>query len=425
MDSASREHPASAWARRLLSVALSTGLALGMAELAFRLIRLKRLTIPAGIEDPHYHHRLKPNTSYHFTSSEFDVTVQTNRYGLRGPDPVVPKPSGTFRVLMLGDSYTFGFPVKDEETFCQLIQQGLVARGERVEIVNGGVSGYSPTLEYVSLRDQFLTFDPDLVILWYDLGDVQEDAWFQKNLVRDQTGRILRADPRYLHGHFGCWEWLTNHSVLAKYIDTKVLRMLMYARVLGPRRYLETKLRGERAKVALARLKQEQQSDDLASYDRFLLVRPSSTAQLVDRHWALSRQYLILIRDLLAEHGIPFALGIYPYGMVAGSTQWNDGRTFWGFEKGQLYDASVALDLFRRFSTEEHVPLIDTFGSFRAAAAHEKLFYDEDGHFAPAGHRVLAEHVLADPRFHALLRKQANRQNLAPSAAPEAASHES
>ena len=151
---------------------LSVAIGVGLLELGLRLFWLKRLTIGAGIEDPHFHHRLKPFETYHFTSSEFDVHVRTNRYGLRGPDPVLPKPDGVVRVLMLGDSYTFGFPVQDHETFCALVERGLKDRGYPVEVINGGVSGSSPTLHYLSLRDQFLTFEPDLVILWYDLGDL-------------------------------------------------------------------------------------------------------------------------------------------------------------------------------------------------------------------------------------------------------------
>ncbi|MBI3320264.1 MAG: hypothetical protein HYZ89_06750, partial [Candidatus Omnitrophica bacterium] len=158
-----QEHRRASLAFKLLSIVVSGLLGLGVAELGFRLFWVKQLRLGAGIEHPHFHHRLNPNESYHFTSKEFDVTVRTNRFGLRGPDPVIPKPPRTFRILMLGDSYTFGFPVKDQETFCHLIEQGLKSQGYSVEVVNGGVSGYSPTLHYLSLRDEFLAFEPDLV----------------------------------------------------------------------------------------------------------------------------------------------------------------------------------------------------------------------------------------------------------------------
>ncbi len=390
------------WPLRLVLVVLSTLIGLALVEVTFRLAKLKRLTIPAGIDHPHFHHRLNSNQDYRFNSGEFDVTIHTNRYGLRGLDPVIPKPAGVLRILMLGDSFTFGFPVKDDEAFASRIEQGLKEQGYPVEVINGGVSGYSPTLHYLSLRDEFLRFEPDLVMLWYDLGDLQEDAWFQKNLLYDADGRILRADPAYINGQFSRWEWLRNHSVFAKYLDTKLVRTFNAIRILGFGEFVRTKLRGERAKVAIARLKASQQSEDLATYDRFLLVRPSSTPEMLSPYWALSAGYLDRIRGLLAERRIPFVLGMYPYGMFVGPDQWGDGRVYWGFEKGRTYDASVARGLFKQFAKERDVLLLDTFKSFQAAAT-EPLFYNRDGHMTPAGHRVLAAHVLEDPSFQRLM----------------------
>ncbi len=392
----------------LLSVVLSFAL----LELGGRLVLLKSFVIPAGIEDPHYHHRLKPNTTYHFVTREFDVTARTNSYGLRGPDPVIPKPAKVIRILMLGDSYTFGFPVRDGEEFAALIERGLRERGYPVEVVNGGVSGTSPTLDYIALRDQFLSFQPDLVMLWYDLGDLQEDNWFQRNLIVDGHGRIERCDPLYINGHFDRWEWLKLHSVVASWADRKLVRTIDKIRVLGLQGYAGVIARGERAKVAIARVKAAQHASDLALNDRFLLVRPSSTIEMLAPYWELSQRYVLMIRDLLAQRQIPFVMGVYPYGMLVGPNQWGDGRTYWGFEKGKTYSADQALTLFAGFSRDHHVPLINTFDSFRAAGQHETLYYNWDGHFTPAGHRVLAEHVLHDRQFLSQLDEIVARQGL-------------
>ncbi len=373
--------------------------ALVLAEVGLRLRSIRFAAIRAGLEDQHFHHRLRPNQTYHYGSKEFAVDIRTNRYGLRGPEPVVPKPEGTFRILMLGDSFTFGFPVKDPEVFSAIIEQQLKAQGLQVDVVNGGVSGDSPTLHYVSLRDQYLEFDPDLVVLWYDLGDLQEDHWYQKNLLYDEAGRIVRCDPRYINGRFSWSEWLTKRSALAKYLHAKVIRSVQKIQVLGLGGYVRAKLRGERAKVAIARLKASQQSEDLGAHDRFLLVRNSLTPEQLERSWGLSRSYLIMIRDLLAERGIGFAVGIYPYGMVAGPEEWTHGRTFWGFDDGKLYDAGQMVSMFSRFSDVTGVPLINTFDSFRQAAGKDKLFYGWDGHMTPAGHEILAAHFTADPRL--------------------------
>ena len=392
------------WTFRIFSIVVSTILSLILLEFGMRLMKLKSLRLAAGIEHPHFHHRLIPNETYHFKTAEFDVDIRTNRYGLRGGDPVIPKPAGTFRILMMGDSYTFGFPVRDEEAFCYRIQEGLRAQGLPVEVINAGVSGYSPTLHYISLRDQFLEFQPDLVVLWYDLGDIQEDAWFQKNLVYDADGRILRADPSYVNGRYDWWGQVVERSMLAKYINNKLFRTFWKIRELGFIEYLSLAIRGERAKVAIAEKHRRERSPDLASLDKFLLVRETSTPEMLAPYWALNVRYLTMIRELLSERGIPFVLGIYPYGMVAGPDQWVPGRKYWGFDEGRTYSADAMLRLFNQFTKEQGMLLLNTFGGFQEAAKTEKLFYGEDGHFTPAGHRVLAEQVIHDPKFVDLVR---------------------
>lgn len=406
------------WPVRLVSLALSVGLSLLAVELAFRVFWLKQVMIKAGIEHPHFHHRLKPDQDYRFRSSEFDVTVHTNRYGLRGPDPAIPKPAGVIRILMLGDSFTFGFPVKDDETFSHLVEQQLRSQGYPVEVINGGVSGYSPTLHYLSLRDEFLRFEPDLVVLWYDFGDLQEDNWFQKNLIYDGQGRIVRCDPAYTHGRFDRWGWMKNHSALAKYLDMKVLRTFKKIQILGLGGYLKATLRGERAKVAIARLKAQQHAEDLAANDRFLLLRETSDRAMLEHYWALSATYLRMIRELLAQRDIPLVLGLYPYGMLVGPEQWGDGRKYWGFEKGRTYDAGAAVAMLRGFASQEGVSFVNTIDSFRAAGASETLFYNWDGHMTPAGHRVLANHLLRDPAFLSLLQHRLTPRAEPLSAAP-------
>jgi len=400
------------WLFRVVSVVVSLLLGIGLLELGLRLFWLKRLTLDAGIEDPHFHHRLKPSETYHYYSSEFDVHIRTNRFGLRGPDPVLPKPPGLFRILMLGDSFTFGFPVQDQETFSYLIERGLQAHGYPVEVVNGGISGYSPVLEYIALRDEFIQFDPDLVILWYDRGDLQDDALYERNLLYDPHGNILRCDPHYVNGQFDWWDWCQAHSAIAKYLQTRIIRTVQKMQLLGVGGYLRVILHGERAKVAIARLKTEQQASDLPMYDRFLMIRETTTPALLERYWPISGRYVLMIRDLLAQRGIPFILGTYPYGVTAGATQWAEGRVYWGFERSRLYDSSAVRTVVMRFAQTEGIPLIRTAPSFRAAAQSEKLYYNWDGHMTAAGHRVLAEHVLQDAPFLTLVEQGLLRRQL-------------
>jgi hypothetical protein len=55
----------------------------------------------------------------------FEHPLRINANGLRGRAHGFAKPSGTERVLVLGDSYTWGFDVGDGEVFSEILEQRL------------------------------------------------------------------------------------------------------------------------------------------------------------------------------------------------------------------------------------------------------------------------------------------------------------
>src|SRR4051812_21804534 len=83
-------------------------------------------------------------------SPEFVTYVRVNSHGLRGPDVPYEKPADTFRVLVVGDSFTFGAQVNEEETFVNRLPGYLSERLKQagqdavtIETINGGVDGWS------------------------------------------------------------------------------------------------------------------------------------------------------------------------------------------------------------------------------------------------------------------------------------------
>lgn len=99
-----------------------------------------------------------------------------NRQGLRGPDYPPFKRAGERRVLILGDSFTFGLGVFDgEKVFPRILERRLnerraAGRG-RVTVLNGGLPG-TLTSHWLALwnRDA-AAFDPDVVLIVFFLRD--------------------------------------------------------------------------------------------------------------------------------------------------------------------------------------------------------------------------------------------------------------
>lgn len=92
-------------------------------------------------------------------------SVRINALGLRGPEVVRPKPLGTQRVLVLGDSYIFGVGVDEAHLFTTRLAQRLARDGFAADVVGAGVTGYSTDQELILLRELGPLLEPDLVVL--------------------------------------------------------------------------------------------------------------------------------------------------------------------------------------------------------------------------------------------------------------------
>ena len=90
--------------------------------------------------------------------------LNTNSKGLRGKrDFSYTKNKETLRILILGDSFTFGDEVSDDETYSHYLQEML----PRSEIINMGVHGYGHDQMLILLKEEGIKYKPDIVILGF------------------------------------------------------------------------------------------------------------------------------------------------------------------------------------------------------------------------------------------------------------------
>lgn len=117
--------------------------------------------------------------------------VRINSLGYRGPEFALIKPEGEIRVLMTGDSFTFGDFVDDHQTLPAQVQTMLQCRAP-VVVVNAGMGGSSlPTQR--QLIERGLVLLPDLVILTFyenDIADLESPHWELLAKNRDAKSRF-------------------------------------------------------------------------------------------------------------------------------------------------------------------------------------------------------------------------------------------
>lgn len=132
-------------------------------------VRLWKPGFP-GLRLPQVMHR--PAELYGFelvpNQRAFNVAspVTTNSEGFRGPE-LRDRSDVGFRVLCIGDSFTFGYGVSDSETYPRQLEHLLLEdwRERGPEVLNAGVQGYATYHEMDFLESRGLLLQPDAVVL--------------------------------------------------------------------------------------------------------------------------------------------------------------------------------------------------------------------------------------------------------------------
>src|SRR4030095_1666555 len=98
---------------------------------------------------------------------------RTNSYGLADQDYSLQKPPGTYRVVVLGDSYTMPAGVKQADAWHTSLENyfNRNSLGRTYEFINFGVSGYNLAQYIATLEYRALKFSPDHVIVGVCLGN--------------------------------------------------------------------------------------------------------------------------------------------------------------------------------------------------------------------------------------------------------------
>jgi hypothetical protein len=99
--------------------------------------------------------------------------LNTNYEGFRGKvDYSHDKRPGKTRILILGDSFTFGDEVGDDETYSYYLQ-GMMPDAE---IINMGVHGYGHDQMLILFKESGIKYKPDIVILGFVIDDIQRNS---------------------------------------------------------------------------------------------------------------------------------------------------------------------------------------------------------------------------------------------------------
>ncbi len=302
-------------------------------------------------------------------TGEFDTKVSINSLGHRGPEFSIDKPDGVTRVLAIGDSFTFGWGVEDDEPYPRQLERLLRAKPGlgKVEVINAGFAAcFYPDTYYVYLRDRGLAWKPDVVVVGFYLGnDIYEfgmDTW---NAWQPRLPGALPGGVRMLHKHVEDGYLVSNER--------------------DPR-YATPILRNSHLAQAYYSLKEEQPRPRSELFNRFIYRNdypPATRAHVRD-----VRRLFAEMHRMTAERGIPLVVMIIP---AREQVHPLDDAEF----------KSIAQDLtrpnreFGAYFAQKGIRHFDLLEPFREASKVKRYYFHHDNHWNLDGHRFAAERLAA------------------------------
>ncbi|MGD8374555.1 MAG: SGNH/GDSL hydrolase family protein [Acidobacteriota bacterium] len=340
------------WRRLGVNLLVSLGALLVMALVLEGVIRLTGLAY-----DPQFDRRgegiivdssdpaIRKELPRNFDGLMLGARVRTNSFGMRGAETTLRKPPGTFRIAVLGDSWAFGWGVEQGEDFPSVLEDLLEDRhdagGVRFEVLNFSVFAYNTLQELAVLRSRALAFEPDLVIVAFNLNDV-EGHLPPRARHRDLASTIRHLEQEAVSG-----------SHLVRLIDDRLRRLALRMNLERP--------------------------DKVEHYEG--LYRPDSAA------WARVREALAEMRDLSRAAGAGIYLVNCPW--ISVLTPENPYLDI----NRKVVETAESLG----------IPAFDLFDTFEGHDAAELRISPLDGHPRAEGHRMAAVAILADLESRGLL----------------------
>jgi GDSL-like Lipase/Acylhydrolase family len=337
---------------RATIVGTSLFAALGAAEVIVRAFMPQDLGLLAPWHESHpiYRFRHYPNMDAQ-RSWGTPYRLRTNSHGIRADHEEPYDSPGERRVVVHGDSLTFGVGVENDDTFVQRTQRRLRQTSDNVDVLNLGVSGQGPDQEYLLFLEEGRRYSPRICVIAVCLGnDLDEVAWSRAafRLDGDRLVFIPYEPPLSKRlAETGAYRWLVSRAHLLVLTRVNLVDFPIQAREFDAQARRDLPL-------PLA----------LAIYRDFVAA--------VKQEGAIPVMLLLPTKQQIAQRRrLP--------------------------TEDPIVSSVVLRDALLQFCAANAVTCVDTMDAFaRPDVPFDSLFIPGDDHFSAAGHQVITD-VLLDP----------------------------
>jgi hypothetical protein len=325
-------------------------------------IKDKMGVLPEGfmIKDELLEKKMSANFKEYYRKREFKNYIRTNSLGLRGKD-IPSKKDNEIRILILGDSFTFGIGVEEDETYSSKLEVLLNSKIDKAfKVINAGFPGLGTYTQLHFFKEYGLKLNPDLVILQFYI-DVFENMRYKKwkeelNLSLDKIERSKNynaiVEKSNLFRNF-----LKKSIFLRKLHDRCVLLTLNFKKDYSDVTW------GWTPNNEVAFLKKD--------------------TQLTKWGWQITKEALSEINNTAKQNNISLIILVTPAWCQL--TNKVPGNNY------NKYDLAKPNRILEEFATNNNIMLFDPLPLFQKFVNPQKYYYFYDQHWTKDGHEFIAK----------------------------------
>lgn len=345
-----------------------------------------------------------PNQKVLYRTIEFDSVVSINQFGFRGSETSLE----TEQIITIGDSFTFGWGVKDVEVWSRLLENKLASTGVKKNVYNLGMPGTNTEFHINVARTYVKKLKPSIVIISVLLDDDFQQVYESK---QGKRGKLIGA-KKSLKAWFPGWYnlYVTFRNTAAKMnaqTDNKfpinvtsswssdALKIINESDLEIPDDIMALVADGQidPGKFMLA----SKFPDRISSFWRNISENGSREQETF---LGISRQ-LKELNQLVKDNGGRLILFSMPSGNYVRSRVSQNYKKYGLTLDETNFSTLVPENLLRQMAKENEFEFVPSLETFRANG--KDYFFEFDGHLNPEGNtlvaNILVEYLLINSSF--------------------------
>ncbi len=315
-----------------------------------------------------------PNFETQYHRQEFSNIITFNSKGLRDYEYSYEKPKGTYRILLVGSSFSQALQVPLNQTYENILEKKLNNELKRkYEVLNGAVGGYSTAQELSYLRTEGLKYKPDMILLDFSSRDVAENSITP--LVSIENNKLVEHIPVKISMAKSFLLSCSRYSHLCALTQTVILEGAKNQNII---RYLLAK-----SKISSGDAKSKR---DVGIVDMFYKNNTPKASEAIQKTFMLIQE----IKSFADENKIQLVMFVIP------NREQVDKNRFEDFvRQNNLNEKDLEPDkmqkLAAKFASENNITYFDMLPYFQQKNANNTFYFNIDGHWNSKGHQLAAD----------------------------------